>query len=160
MKKTLTFLFCTLFASAAFGSENLPISIKVESFQQKVVVTKEGKKITKWTKVSKVVPKDIVKYVDTVTNNSNKAIENVKVTNPINKNLLLIAKSQKATTPIKVLYSIDGGKTFAPANKLYKIDKNGKKHLASVKDYNAIEFIINKIPAHSKASIEFKVKIK
>ncbi len=148
------------FVLGVYAKEITPVSITVHSLQKKTIVHKNGKKSVKWVKVAKVVPKDTVKYIDTITNNTNKTIDNIKIRNPINKNTFLIKNSEKSNMKFTVLYSINGGKTFAPSNKLFIKNKKGKKHLANVKEYNALEFTINKIPAHSKVNIEYQVKIK
>ncbi len=162
MRKNIFFItiLTALLSTFIFAKENSGVSISVKSFQKKVVVNKEGKKIVKWDKVTKVVPKDIVKYVDTITNNTNSDIESVKVKNSIDSNTVLVKNSAKSNTKFTTLYSVDGGKTFAKPNELFIKDKNGKKKLATIKDYNAIEFIVDKVPAKSKVNIEYKVKIK
>lgn len=162
MKKNIFFItiLTALLTTFVFAKENSSVYITVKSFQKKVVVNKDGKKIVKWDKVTKVVPKDIVKYIDTITNNTNSDLESVKVKNSIDPNTILIKNSAKSNAKFKTLYSIDGGKTFAKASELFVKDKSGKKRLATIKDYNAIEFIVDKVPAKSKIDIEFKVKIK
>ena len=137
-----------------------PVSMSLHSYQEVVVKDKSGKKVKKWVKVKKVVPGDIVKYVNTITNDSDKELTSVKVSDPIDKNVVLVKGSESSSAKFKTLYSIDGGKSYATADKLFIKGKNGVKKLAAVKDYNALEFTVERVAAHSKVDVEFKVKIK
>jgi len=106
------------------------------------------------------VPGTVIKYIDTINNDTNSSLKDAKVSNPIDKNLVLVKGSEGSKVKFKTLYSIDGGKSFDEPSKLFVKDKNGKKHQATVKDYNAIEFILSEVPAHSKVDVEYKVKLK
>ncbi len=135
------------------------VTIKTTSYKEVITKTKDGKKVIKWVKPTKAVPKDTIKIVDTIINDTNKTLTNVVVTNPIDKSLLFQKGSIKADTKTKTLFSIDN-KSFKDANKLYIIGKDGKKHLATAKDYKAVQFIIEKIAPKSQQKIEFLTKIK
>jgi len=156
MKQILIALLFSLTALMA----KAPVSIDIHSYQEIVVKDKSGKKVKKWVPVKKVVPGDIVKYVDTINNDTDKELTDVKVKNPINKNVVLVKGSEKSNAKFTTLYSIDGGKSYATADKLFIKGKDGVKKMATVKDYNALEFTVDKVPAHSKVDVEFKVKIK
>jgi len=155
MKKIKIALFLSL-SSLLFASG---VTIKTNTFKEVVTKTKDDKKVVKWVKPTKAVPKDTIKIVDTITNDTNKTLTNVVVTNPIDKSLLFQKGSIKADTKIKVLFSVDK-KSFKDANKLFVVGKDGKKHLATAKDYKAVKFIIEKIAPKSKHKIEFLTKIK
>ncbi len=151
----ITFLFLTTFI---FASSIPKVDIKTNSFQKIIKKDKNGKKIEKWVKVTKVVPGNIIKYVDTIKNESNITIENISVKHKIDKHLIFINNSIKSKEKIDTLFSLDG-KNFFKAKDLY-IEKNGKKYLATPKDYRAIKFNIKKLNPNSKTEIEYKVKIK
>ena len=152
-------LLAVIFSLTALTAK-APVSMSLHSYQEIVVKDKSGKKVKRWVEVKKVVPGDIVKYVNTINNDSDKELTTVKVSDPINKNVFLVKGSEKSSAKFKTLYSIDGGKSYATAGKLFIKGKNGAKKLATVKDYNALEFTVDKVPAHSKVDVEFKVKIK
>ena len=149
-----------LFNSFANANSVSPVSITTKSYQVITVKDKSGKRVKKWVKTTKVVPGTIIKYVDTISNNTDNSLKDVKVSHPIDKNLLLIKGSENSKVKFKVLYSVDGGKSFNEPSKLFVKDKNGKEHLATVKDYNALSFVLSEVPAHSKVDIEYKVKLK
>jgi len=148
-----------LFSTFLNAKEKSLVSIKTSSFQKVFEKDKSGKKIKKWIKVTKVVPGDIVKYVDTIVNDSNQTLKSVKVVNLIDKHLIYIDKSTSSKEKYKLKFSIDGGKSFKEANRLF-INKKGKKTLAETKDYNALEFIVQEVPANSKVELSYKVKLK
>jgi len=115
---------------------------------------------TKWVKATKVVPGDVVKYIDTIVNDSNQTLKSAKVVNPIDKSLIFIAKSTNSTAKYELKFSIDGGNTFKEPSNLFVTNKKGKKVLAQAKDYNALEFTVKEVPANSKVKVSFKTKLK
>jgi len=149
-----------LFSSFVSAKGASPVSVTTNSYQEITVKDKNGKKVKKWVKASKVVPGTIIKYVDTIHNDTNTSLKDAKVSNPINKNLVLVKGSESSKVKFKTLYSVDGGKSFNEPSKLFVKAKNGKKRQATVKDYNAIQFILSEVPAHSKVNVEYKVKLK
>jgi uncharacterized repeat protein (TIGR01451 family) len=169
MKRSLIFGLATL---GLLGTQVLaeqpklpPVSVTTQSYQEvvKSVKDKNGKikKVKKWVRASKVVPGTVVKYIDTVTNNTDKPLTNVAIKNPINPHLTYVAGSATSRTRATILYSVDGGKHFALPDKLYVKDiKTGKKRLASPKEYNAVEWVIASVPPESNTTVEFKAKLK
>jgi len=150
------------------AKEKRPVGITTASYQLivvkdkkgKIVKDKKGKPVKKWVKASKVVPGTVVKYVNTITNDTDEALTAVKVSNPINKNLLFVEGTAASKAKFSVSYSVDGGKHYAVPSKLFVIGKDKKKHPAQAKDYNAILFSVDEVPAHSKIDVSFKVKLK
>lgn len=144
------------------------VQMSVASYQQIIVKNKQGhikkdkhgKPIKKWVKAKKVIPGHIVKYIDTITNDSNATLKNADINNPINKNLLFISGSVKSAAHVSVKYSVNGGKSFDVPDKLMVRGKDKKMHRAKEKDYNAIAFTIEEVPANSKVKVSYKVKLK
>jgi len=167
-KLFLTATVCVAMVSAVQAEQKPVVSMSVASFQEIVVKDKKGKikkdkngkPIKKWVKASKVVPNDIIKYINTITNDKNESLANAKITNPIDPNLEFIADSAKSKAKFSAKYSVDGGKSFSEPSKLFVKDKKGKKIQAQAKHYNAIEFIVDEVPAKSKVEVSYKVKLK
>jgi len=172
-KRVIVSLAIGLFLASSANAEMVstkksPIAITTASYQLKVVrdnkgkvlKDKSGKPIKKWQKATKVVPDTIVKYIDTASNSSDKALSGVTIQNPINKHLEYVANSAKAETNATITYSVDGGKHFDMPKNLYVVDKKGKKHLAQPKEYNAIKWVISEVPANGSVKVEFKAKLK
>ena len=148
--------------------EKAPIGMSTASYQLmtvkdkkgKIVKNKKGKPVKKWVKASKVVPGTVIKYVDTISNDTDEALTDAKVSNPINKNLLFVAGSAASKAKFSVRYSVDGGKHYDLPAKLFVIGKDKKRRQAQPKDYSAILFSVDRVPPHSKVDVSFKVKLK
>jgi uncharacterized repeat protein (TIGR01451 family) len=142
-----------------------PVSVTSQSYQMVAKKTKgkngKIKTVTKWVRATRVVPGTVVKYVDTVTNNTDKPLSDVAIKNPINPHLTYVAGSATSETNATILYSIDGGKHFdAPDKLMIKDLKTGKKRIASPKEYNAIQWTIASVPPESNTTVEFRAKLK
>ena len=145
-----------------------PVSMSVASYQQIVVKDKKGKikrdkngkPIKQWVRASKVVPGTVIKYVDSITNDSDQPLMAARVANPIDPNLLFVAASAESKAKFAVKYSVDGGKHFDDPKNLFVKDKKGKKVQAQPKHYNAIEFVVDEVPAKSKVEVSYRVKLK
>ena len=167
-KRIFTIIAAVALIGAVQAEEKPKINMSTASYQQvvvkdkkgKIVKDKQGKPVKKWVKASKVVPGTIVKYIDTITNDSDQPIKDAKIANPINENLIFIADSAASKMKFSVQYSVDGGKHYDVPEKLFVIGKDKKKHLAQAKDYNAILFSVDEVPAQSKVDVSFKVKLK
>ena len=162
-------LFGTVNAQAeAPKKAKSPVTVTTQSYQQmpkrnkkgKIVKDKKGKPILVWVKATKVVPGTVVRYVDTVSNHTDKAMEGLAIKNPINPHLIYVAGSATSETNATITYSVDGGKHFDVPEKLYVTGLNKKKHRAQPKEYNAIQWTIASVPAQSETTVAFKAKLK
>jgi len=169
MKKSIVGLVAMmLLTGLAAAEEKTAISMSTASYQLtvvkdkqgKIIKDKEGKPVKKWARISKVIPGTIIKYVDTVTNSTDEMIKDAKIANPINQNLIFVEGSASSKAKFTVRYSVDGGKSYAVPKKLFVIGKDKKKHPAQAKDYNAILFSVDEVPAQSRVDVSFKVKLK
>jgi len=169
MKKLLSCIaMIALTGTAVCAQQPSPVRMETHSYQLKVVKDKkgkivrdkQGKPVKKWVKASRVVPGTVVKYVDTITNDSDQPIRQATISNPINPNLSFIAGSPASKSKFSVKYSVDGGKHYDVPQKLFVVGKDQKKHPAQPKDYTAIQFIVDEVPAHSRVDVSFKVKLK
>jgi uncharacterized repeat protein (TIGR01451 family) len=160
MKKLILIAFLGLAFANANSKANKTnlVTINLKSYQQKVVVDKKGKRVTKWVKPTKVVPGTIIKYENSIVNSSQNNLEQAVVTNKIDKNVIFLPKSIESKLKYSVKYSLDG-KNFADAKELY-IKKDGKKYLANPKDYRAVRFNLINIPANKTSKISYQVKVK
>ncbi len=168
MKKLYTNLVALLFVATSIqAAEKSPVRIELHSYQQimlkdkqgKLKKDKEGHVIKKWVPVKRVVPNTVVKYVDTIINDSNETLTDVKVKNRINPNLAYIADSAASKAEFSVKYSVDGGRHFDLPENLYVVE-NKRKRLAKPSEYNAILFVVNKVPAHTNVDVSYKTILK
>jgi len=159
MNKVLFIAIISLLTLSSYAKESLknPVTITLKSYQQEISINKKGKRVTKWLKPSKVVPGSIIKYQSTITNSTNKTLKNATLMSKIDKNLIFIPNSIKSKLTYEVEFSVDG-KHFAKPNKLQIVGKDGKKHLATAKDYRAIKFTLFDLPKEATISYQTKVK--
>jgi len=134
----------------------VPVKLTTRSYQLKKVKNKEGKWITKWMPVTRVVPGDTIRFVTTVENKNTVPIEKVRIVNPVDPHLSYIARSAKCAGTCTIRFSVDGGKHFDTPERLVVMDKKGKKRRARPADYNAIEWVIDRIDGNQTSSVEFK----
>ncbi len=149
-------------APAPAAKKVAPVSVSTASYQAKRIKDKKtGKVVTKWVRAHRVVPGTVVRYIDTVTNRTDKPLKNVAIKNPINPHLTYVAQTAKCATGCRIYYSVDGGKHFDVPEKLFVKDlKTGKRRPANPKEYNAIQWVIDEVPAESNTTVEFKAKLK
>jgi len=137
-----------------------PVKLETRSYQLKIVKTKEGKLVKKWVPAGKVVPGEVVRYVTTVENRGEMPMEKVRIVNPIDPHLSYVARSAKCAGTCTIRFSVDGGRHFDTPERLVVMDKKGKKRQARPVDYNAIEWVLDRIDAKKESSVEFKAKLK
>jgi len=161
MKRTLTCLILLSIVSVQLwaGDKNATVVVTSVSLQLKKVKDDDGNIVEKWLKATRVVPKTIIKYVNTIHNNSDENISDIKLANPVNKNVFYLADTAKSEQNATIIYSIDNGKSFDEPKNL-KIGEGDDERVALAREYNAVEWIIDNIEANSSSSVEFKVEIR
>lgn len=108
---------------------------------------------------AKVGPGDVVIFSTRYVNRGKEAATNVSVTNPVPEHMQYVDMSAggKGT---RIEYSIDGGKTYAPSEKLKITDKQGKARPALPKDFTHIRWTATKPLAPGEAgNVSFRARI-
>lgn len=85
--------------------------------QKEIEVEEGGKRVRKLVEPGKMVPGDEVVYTISYSNKASRAAERVVVTNPVPQHTKLRAGSAEGANA-DIALSVDGGKTFAAADKL------------------------------------------
>lgn len=158
-------LFTTLFAllsglpSLAFAVDG---AIKVTSIaQMEVAVTdKNGKKVFKRTAVDKAVPGNEVIFTTTFKNTIDKPASDIVINNPIPKDTEYKASSAFGKD-CEILFSADGGKTYAPSEELKVKGADGKQRIALPNEYTDIRWN-HRVPlaAGKSGEVGFRAVIK
>ena len=134
------------------------VTIVTESYQK--VYDKKGKHYI-WKEATKVVPGNVVRYVNTVSNNGSKRAEKLVVTNHIPEHMEYVRATAKCQSRCTIDYSVDGGKHFAKPDKLYiKDPKTKKRRLAKAGEYTTIRWTIDKLDPKKSTTVEFKARLK
>jgi len=135
--------------------------IKLTSVVNKeiTVTDQNGQKKIKLIPAKKVLPGDILQYVTSFKNISNKMADNIGITNPIPANTHYLPNTATGNE-FTISYSIDGGKHWAQPAQLKKRDQQGQWQLASAKDYTHIRWTYNgNLAPQEQKIISFNVQL-
>ena len=162
-KLLLTTTLVTLLGGfPAFAQAADDAAIKVTSIaQMEVEVTdKNGKKVLKRTAVDKAVPGDTVIFTTTFKNIIDKPAANIVINNPIPTDTTYIAGSAFGKD-CEIMFSADGGKTYAHAEELKIRNANGQQRLALPREYTDIRWNHKvSLAAGKSAEVGFRAVIK
>ena len=136
----LTFTFA-LSATLAGAQEKGHLNVKTVVLKEEVVIDENGQSSTKLVEASKVVPGDEVIYTVTFANVSDEPAENIVITNPLPAEMTYIVGSAFGPGS-DIVFSVDGGKTFAPAEDL-SVEDDGIDRPARAEDYTHIRWLMN-----------------
>lgn len=159
MKTTIK--ISTLLILAAFSSQALAqIEVKTVAEIEVTEIDKQGKKTVKRVPPSKVVPGTEVIYTITAKNTGNEPADNIVVTNPVPKETVYVDGSAFGAGT-NITFSVDGGKSYAEAEKLTVKDQAGKPRAATAKDYTHVRwtFQFNLQPGQ-EAPVWYRVRVK
>ena len=126
-----------------------------------VTQDKKGKDI--FTETQEVNPGQTIEYRLEYTNNSEKALKNVKISGPVPKTTVYIAKSAKSDIEVTPEFSIDSGKTYSsePVKYMKKLpDGTTEEAVATPDMYTHVLWIV---PSFSKSSVlnfNYRVEVK
>ena len=138
-------------------------SLKVTNISEtEIEVTNDkGEKEKKLVDTSKVsiVPGDVVIYTIVYENISDKAVENVAITDHIPGHMVYIGGSA-SNGSAEVTFSVDGGKSYHRAEKLMIKKLDGTERVALPEEYKAIKWAVkNSIKPGDKGSVQFKARL-
>ena len=159
-RKIYLALIALLMSSSSLSAENNgTVEIVSTSYQRVMVKDENGTLVETWSRATKVIPGTIVKYIDIIVNTTDDNITDVRVSNPINSNLVYIDGSASSELNATILYSIDSGNSFdEPANLI--IEDGDTNRTALPEEYNAIQWTVDIVPLETNCSVLFKVKLK
>lgn len=143
--------FVLLFATAAAQSH-----LDVQTLVQKeaIVVNDAGESQAELVTADLVVPGETVFYTTTFTNISAEPADNVTITNPIAENLMYVDGS--AFGPgMDILFSVDGGVTFATAGELTVVEGDEVRD-ARASDFTHVRWVMkNDLQAGAQGLVRF-----
>ena len=120
---------------AALGNPILVKSVVETDIEVKTAQGTEKKRVP----VEKAAPGAEVIYTTTFTNQGSKPAGDVAVTNPIPANTSYVAGSASGDSTV-ITYSVDGGKTYAAADRLTVKTPEGRERSALPSDYTHIRW--------------------
>lgn len=145
-RNTLAALLCIalpfLYAAQASAQQNVELVTKAE---KEIEVEEKGAKVKKLVPPVKMVPGDDVIYTVTYTNKAKAPADSVVITNPVPQHTRY-KDGSAAGEGANIVFSVDGGKTFATPDKLTVTikDKSGKDitRPATAQEYTHIRWAL------------------
>jgi len=148
-------------------SLSVVMTLMVMHAQAAVTITSQSyqknstKKKAKWVKATKVIPGSVVLYMNTLKNKGKDTAEKLTVVNAVPKHMKYVKGTAKCKSKCAITYSVDNGKTFNVAKKLYVKDKKTKKtRRAKDIDYTTIMWVVNKLKGGNKTVVQYKARLK
>ncbi len=144
---------------AGIAQDKSPVRFANKAQKQVIIYDDKGDKQRVLTDAKVMVPGDTVVYTSTFTNIGPVPVSNIVVSNPIpaNTQYIIFSAKGKGTT---VTFSVDGGKTYAPASELKVFGENGQKQTAQSKHYTDIRWVYRgELSSGTSGSVSFNVNI-
>jgi len=151
-----SFLLLVLFSGQAMAQIKVTTVAEVEVTQ----INKQGEKVVKRTKASRVVPGTEVIYTITAKNTGNEPADNIVVTNPIPKQTVYVEGSAfgAGTT---ITFSVDGGKTYNTPAKLTVKNAAGIPRPATAEDYTNVRWTLQfNLQPGQEAPVWYRARVK
>jgi uncharacterized repeat protein (TIGR01451 family) len=150
--KILSGILLTFLAFTAAAQSHIDVQTTVQ--KEEVFLTDTGEEEKRLVPAEKVLPGETVYYTITFTNTSDEVADNVVVTNPIAEELMYLDGS--AFGPgMEIVFSVDGGETFAVADELNVTD-NGETRAAEAKDFTHVRWVMqNDLAAGAQGTARF-----
>lgn len=110
--------------------------------------------------MANVAPGDTVIFSNHYTNLGEKPAENVVLTNPVPEHMLYLADTAEGEGT-RVEFSVDGGRTYGPAESLKLAGDDGRERSAGPGDYTHIRWTFSgPINTGESGSVSFRAKVK
>ncbi len=120
----------------------------------------------KWTSMeigAKVAPGDRILYKILVTNQGDRDASHASALGPIPAGTAYVAGTATTSAELRVDYSVDGGKNFAPTPTITVLGKDGKAQIvpAPTDRYTTVRWTWNKaLPAGAEATVSYEVQVR
>lgn len=150
--KILIGMLLVLLSVSATAQAHLDVQTVVQ--KEEAFINEQGETDTRLVAADVVVPGETVFYTITFTNISDESADNVVITNPIAADLVYVEGSGFGPGT-DMLFSVDGGETFAAAEEL-TVDEDGVTRAADASDYTHVRWILrNNLDAGAQATARF-----
>ena len=150
--KLLMSVVLTMFAATAAAQAHLDVQTTVQ--KREVFVNEAGESETRLVPAAVVVPGESVIYTITFRNVSGEPADNVVITNPIAEDLMYVDGSAFGAG-MEILFSVDGGDTFAAADEL-TIVEDGEVRGAEAGDFTHVRWVMqNDLAVGAQATARF-----
>jgi len=157
------FITCAILAFAATGLLPAHAQGKVElrniAEVEKVIQTADGKTETQRVSAEKAPPGAEVIYTSAFRNNGAKPAGNIVIVNPIPANTTLVGGSA-AGDNTEITFSADGGKAWAPADKVRVRGADGKERPAGLSEFTHVRWVYRgELASGKQGAVSFRVTV-
>lgn len=157
MKKVTTIL---LFLLPAMVLAEGSLLVQTKAQLEQTVVNEQGETETRLVPVETVVPGDEVIYTITFTNNGKSDAESVTITDPVPAEMRYVEGSAFGGGT-DILFSADGGETFAAATDLLVAEADGSVRSARAEDYTHIRWLMrNPLQPGKRGVARFRAELR
>jgi len=162
MKKIaqLVVVVSLLLPLTAIAKPLVSVSITAE---KEITVTEKGKTVKKMIPADKIEAGDIIFYKINYVNSGDEPATDAVLNDPIPQGTSYLPGTAYGEAA-DVTFSIDGGKSFKkPSLLTYEIkhkDGTVEKKAASSEEYTNIRWLISRVPAGSRGTVGFQVRVK
>jgi uncharacterized repeat protein (TIGR01451 family) len=141
------------------------IQLRLEAEKQVVAKDQQGKQSQKWEPLKGQVtvrPGDVLRYTLTGENKSDRPVKNLTLNQPIPKGMVYVLKSVNAANNAKVVYSIDGGRSFVenPTVKVTLPDGKVETRPAPAIAYTHIRLQIPSLAAKTTVKATYQTQVR
>ncbi len=134
------------------------VSFTSNSYIQSVVKDSDGKESLELVDATKVIPGDTVYYVNSATNNTQSTLKNITIINQVPLHMIYEAETAECVSSCNILFSVDGGKTFASPQELF-VGEGEKRRVARVDEYTTIKWRVDELKGADSTSVSFRAKL-
>lgn len=130
-----------LIALSAVAGAQGHLDVRTTVQKQEIFVNEVGESEIRLVPAEVVVPGERVIYTITFRNVSGEPADNVVITNPIAEDLMYVDGS--AFGPgMEILFSVDGGNTFAKSDELTVVEQDGEIRDAAAGDFTHVRWVM------------------
>lgn len=159
---TSTFLALALAcAGLAHAQQAKPGTVELRNVAEVEITSKaaDGKVEKKRVPAQKAAPGTEVIYTSTFRNVGTKPAGNIVINNPVPANTTLVGGSAFGDRT-EIAFSADGGKTWAPADKVKVRGADGKERAAGLSEFTNVRWTYRgELPAGKESSVGFRVTV-
>lgn len=141
------------------------IQLRLEAEKQVVAKDQQGKQSQKWEPLKGQVvvrPGDVLRYTLSGENKSDRPVKNLTFNQPIPKGMVYVLNSTNVAKNAKVIYSIDGGRSFVE-NPTVKVTLPGGKvetKAAPATAYTHIRLQIPSLAAKTTVKATYQTQVR
>ena len=153
-------LVVLLLLGGVVSAQQGAIRLEHKAEQWQSVTDENGVETMQLVEASNVVPGEKVLFTVTYINTGDQPAEDVTITNPVPRHMVYVDDSA-AGENTSILFSADGGESFATASDLLVRSSDGTQRPAGASDYTHVRWIIRSdVASGTSGTVQFMATVK